>query len=842
MMMSSRLIAVWTVVLTALVVAFPGLASAQAAPVPTLSINYSSPTNLSPQEGELLIIQWQVSEAVEESATFIVETRHARTGPHATPTMDYRPLTREEVLIGPYYNGGTIDITLKDDDFPELDEKLEVRLSEFRGVGAGPGVTEIIIPITIRDDDMGPAPALSANNDQVFFRPNSSVQLDPAENDFFDRQDSWNGFLSVTALPEHGTLAISDNSQSMVPDRWSYIPDPDFAGEDRIGYRVCVTTGECQEATIRLQGALADSQFGKGYSGYRQVELVGVPAAENVRFTGSSLGRIEYLEFATSVDATPEHKWDGRSGWDWKIFTIPATVDGSVREYRVFAEFTDAEQADLLVGIDRDGNGEPSPDEELCFFRRGAGQECEIAFEASHSPVTYWVAVHSHSPAAAAPLVTHALTAMDGDQSTLVAAGPTQTTDGERTFVRFMWKNYLASRSDSHIAYIRMWAGDEPVGQLRMRLGGGGGLRVNLPANEPTTFKVSGDSTLSAYSDVPGGASRHMVTVESDREIQVILFRGGWIEGRDPTTLAQGGDWGDAEWETLVPGQPRTLVAENPTPGRWVLLAQNGAEDTHLTISTSVEAVAPTIRTGSYFNEFQPGSGLIIYPAGDQWAGLWYTHNSLGKIPTWYYLQAPQPGADGIWVSPVYRMSWYGGSARSTRVGYLQVTSVLPDVLLMSYMLNGSYGVQAIAPLGRGCPSLHGQVVDASSHWFDPARAGTGYSVQMWPNYEFYAAFMYDYQGEPIFFAAEGPFVEDEVASFELETLWGNCPSCMYDHDPTRRPAGVLTRVLRGGSLAQIELNVDYEGNAWSPRRRTWSVLDQVQTLGGEGTTQGCAP
>ena len=62
----------------------------------------------------------------------------------------------------------------------------------------------------------------------------------------------------------------------------------------------------------------------------------------------------------------------------------------------------------------------------------------------------------------------------------------------------------------------------------------------------------------------------------------------------------------------------------------------------------------------------------------------------------------------------------------------------------------------AFQPLGQGCPTLAGNALDASSHWFDPARAGNGYSVQTWQDgYQFFAAFTYDSRGYPIFLAAE---------------------------------------------------------------------------------------
>ena len=171
----------------------------------------------------------------------------------------------------------------------------------------------------------------------------------------------------------------------------------------------------------------------------------------------------------------------------------------------------------------------------------------------------------------------------------------------------------------------------------------------------------------------------------------------------------------------------------------------------------------------------------------------------------------------------------------------MQLSSLDPDKFMATYRLHGRYGTQPMVALGRGCPTLGGTPVDISSHWFDPARSGTGYSVQTWADYEFFAAFMYDEGGEPMFFAAESPTFAGLEADLPLEALGGSCPTCNY-RPPLRIPAGFLHRRLAGGTLSEITLDVDYPEDFPYSGQRTWTVTDRVQTLGGPGTTQGCAP
>ncbi|HEX5694705.1 MAG TPA: hypothetical protein VFY00_08835, partial [Arenimonas sp.] len=170
------------------------------------------------------------------------------------------------------------------------------------------------------------------------------------------------------------------------------------------------------------------------------------------------------------------------------------------------------------------------------------------------------------------------------------------------------------------------------------------------------------------------------------------------------------------------------------------------------------------------------------------------------------------------------------------------VTPLGPDLFVFTYTLNGQAGSEIFSALGRGCPSLFGAPQDTSSHWFSPRRDGTGYSVQMWPNHEFFAVFDYDHQGSPMHLTAERQGFAGRSGALPLQRLTGACPSCEYVA-PVRQAAGVLERSLRDGQLELVKLDVDFQ-DSWpfAPARRTWSVIDWVEPLGGADSTQGCAP
>ena len=83
----------------------------------------------------------------------------------------------------------------------------------------------------------------------------------------------------------------------------------------------------------------------------------------------------------------------------------------------------------------------------------------------------------------------------------------------------------------------------------------------------------------------------------------------------------------------------------------------------------------------------------------------------------------------------------------------------------------------------RSCKEMHTGVCLT----VNPARAGAGYSVQMLPDYEFHAAFVYDGQGVPRFLTSEAGCFRGADTKLPLEQLTGFCPLC--ERSTTRPPS-----------------------------------------------------
>lgn len=793
-------------------------------------------------------VEWAFSRPLESEVRFTVVSDETQM-PSATLGVDYVGLAPTEVVVPAGQQYGSTPVEIIGDTEYDPGEMFSIRFHNFRGGATAlghPQVDYVMADIHIREDDV-PANPLIVNDDNVTFLVNDyGTNIYVGENDL-EYPDMLRGStMTIVEQPQNGTVEISDPHDGI--DTVYYRPDEDFGGRDRFRYRLCTPGGECGEANVYLTGELhpSNNAFSGGRVFGRSVTLGNLPALTDARYLASTLAVPQVALLETTVDATPGKAWDSRDGMDWVAATIPATADGQPAEYRIYvlSDKSYRDKVDLRIGVDTDGDGMPAAGEQRCFAGFNTLMRCEMVVMAGAQPVGYWVAAHSRADAAESMRVEIFQARMDANERGLVATGPAKA--GARTPVdlNLSWYDPTSTVSDTRMGYVRVVDGDRVVGDFRTELQGGQ-TRLMLPLDGSTVPVDLADisrmfwSDREIFFDLPSGATLLTVTAKSDRPVDFHMVNNQYSEG-ESSEINVPYDPPESDWTRLDPGQTRTFNVNAPGYGRWYVMLRNPGERVRVELSVSVQGSAPTVRPGSYFNPRMPGSGVLLYPAGGQWAGLWYTYTRTGS-PTWYYLQAPRPGANGVWSSPIYRDSWDGDSARHTRVGEMVVVATGPDRFIMNYTLDGWAGSQPMVPLGRGCPTSAGQPVDISSHWFDPAHAGTGYSVQMWQNYEFFAAFQYDRSGQPVFLLAESSSFKGDAADLPLEVLTGSCPTCEYRRS-TRAPAGVLRRILSGGTLARIELDVDY-AESWPPQgQETWSVVDQVQALGGPGTTQGCDP
>lgn len=696
---------------------------------------------------------------------------------------------------------------------------------------------------TVRLQMVAPPVDLRVRDDRIVLPENAGdTRLDVVGNDRIDPLRRAAGRLEITRLPAMGTASLDTGATPLdaSDDRIVYRPLADRSGIDRLGYRLCEggSGTACADGEVQIVvRPLVDGRTRlrvEGDGGFRDVIVDSYRATRDAPLAATPLVAPLIDERPVSADATPDDPWDagGRAvlagelpaGPAWRVLVDAASVSSG--------------DADLYVGLDADGDGQPSRAERQCTASVGGDVErCELLVPASPTPVRYWVMAHAADGAAQTVRVERFEVPLLAGDGTLVATGPAAAARRAAWPMRLAWHDPTWLDGESRAGYVVVAPSRDVAPEwVPVRLDRDGGLAaaVALVPEVRTTLRVAAGGRLDrVFIDVPAGQRRLTLRVEAEGAIAVSFVRGPGAETGASAPLIRAPDSSGIAID-LAAGASRDVITEAPEAGRWFLVVRNtGLRPATLRVTPSLDGTAPVVRPGSYFNPSRSGHGLFVYPAGGDWAGLWFTYGEDGR-PTWYYLQGVAPSGNGVWQARLYRSRWNGTSNTLTGVGRAQLAPTGNDAFVFTHTLDGETASEPFVSLGRGCPSLGGAPVDASGLWFNPARAGSGYAVQLFPDYEFHAVFGYDEAGVARFAVAERTGFGGADATLELAQLEGFCPRCARTAATTRTTIGTLRRSVTGGTLSRISVDAGWI----SGLPGAWRVDDPVQRL---GASQGCA-
>lgn len=675
--------------------------------------------------------------------------------------------------------------------------------------------------------------------------------IDVLANDVVDAAALAGGSLTIVQVPAAGSASVHGgaNAGTAADDVIRFTLPAGAAVDTVIGYRICDRDNRCDDGELRvLARALHDDDLAlqvETDAGFVDRVLAALPDLPEARFQATALATPMAVQPNIPPDPTPATPWDAdRAGSIFQLSTIPAPADGQPQAWGVVIDALPitAGNVDLFAGPDLDGDGLPDEDELRCTSAMSAGTErCELALTHPGSgELRYWLLVQNRSAAILGARVEWAHLPLRDGGAGLVMTGPGHLTVGAASAARLGWNDPGLLPGEVRMGFARVRPTSATgLGWVPVRLDridGDPVGRVLASGRDQALRLAAGGAHERLYIDVPPGATTLTVATASTSQIDLYVGRRATLThpAIEPAPARI-----DAAASAITAGGNESLVLQPPllVPGRWYVTPVNtGATAASLVVRATVAGTAPLVRSGSYFNPDRSGHGMFVYPAADQLAILWYHYFEDGS-PTWYYLQGAQPGANGAWASGVYRAAWDGDSNHLTQVGSVTMVPSGPDAFTWSFDVDGRSGSEPLVALGRGCPTVEGVERDASSTWFDPLTAGTGYSVQLFPNYEYNAAFVYDGHGKPRYLAAELGSAGPAVATYSLEQLTGFCPLCERTAAPSRLPIGTYTRTFGAdGRLARIEVDAIYsEGIAGF-----WTGDDAVQPLGGPATVQGC--
>jgi hypothetical protein len=531
------------------------------------------------------------------------------------------------------------------------------------------------------------------------------------------------------------------------------------------------------------------------------------------------------------------------------------TESGQLRAYAEVRPSSSSAIAEVLVTDSTSGAT-------ICYAvaARGAIAICDTTFTVSNCPGggcarTYNV-YGSNSASSPANLVLRA-GMMDPVDQYFFASGPTKAAANSIVKVRLYHNLRVVPRNVEQMTFLKVYS--SPGVLIRefpvFTKWNGSTAAVVLPLSAPGfendyffTF-VDRSELDKVIFDVPVNATSVTFTARH-RSLVGILAKP--VEDVDLYLIAPSGPNADpvvsagnpaavthsATTSDPAPSNSETITLNNPTPGRWQVIAKTKSGlPTNIRVGAlfNTFSAAPDFKFGHYYNPSRSGHGLYLDKVAGQWVMIWYTYLEDGT-PTWYYAQADAPNAlagNSLWEASLSRVVWNGTSQFKYPVGFVNVALLGDSSFQFTYNIGGETGNETFVRLGApGCLQSARQNFDVSGLWYSPSKSGFGYSIEPISNQEFSLSYLFDAAGYPRWLFAQKSFV-DGTDSLVLKQQSGFCPLCTY-RVPTRQDVGQLTRTITpmaGPDNLPGYANISITANFAAPLAGSWNESLPVEFL-----------
>jgi subtilisin family serine protease len=599
--------------------------------------------------------------------------------------------------------------------------------------------------------------------------------------------------------------------------------------EQRIAVALGAPRGVIPE-TIRVDAGVTD--------GYADITLDGVVSLADAGFPTWPLTRFEEAGSELAGDPTPNDPWDNPAQQNAvRLIEVGGHPAGSTTR-RLVAELAapSSARADLLVGLDSNGDGIPQSAEQLCA-RTGIGaiKRCEIDLEfvVGASPRRYWLMAQNRAPGpggrdqirlgAAAVLLSGPEVLRDGS---LRVSGPGQHIAGSPLDLRVAWSQPDMLPDERWLGSVEFVGvrGGEPLGRSLVEVRTLGSMALGAqflaPGAAPLPLRLlPGVAHEQIIVDVPANATRMIVELAGPGAANADLHLApAQVQSFDPN-IAPAPPRGLALASAVGGASPKRVEVSgaNLRPGRWFLTPTNrGPGLATLTLSVVVDTAGtpPRLRDNLFVNPERTNTGWFLNRAGDLLALAWYTYDDQRR-PTWYF--AVGPGANApIWRQTLLRYTRGVEADVGRPVGEVVLTRVGPDRLNVGWRLDGRWGSEPLFELAQpSCQAINGLTADFTGNWYQVTERGFGLNTFTMSGVEAYVPYLYDARGNPRWVIALANLPNNGV--IPMLQFDGQCPSCAYAPG-TGRAAGTLTRsfssVRAGQGRFQIQLLAPLSGGA----------------------------
>ncbi len=497
-------------------------------------------------------------------------------------------------------------------------------------------------------------------------------------------------------------------------------------------------------------------------AGNQEFELSGLAALEDVTFRTDGLAPEQRQVESLPQDPSRSDPYDDDVG----AFTVLQYVPESAVRLYVETLASTANDLDLFIGRDLNGDGIAQANEEICSST--SPDELELCDILDPPADDYWIRVQNWGAGPEAPddatVVWTVITQSAELNLSVTAQGIVDT--GDSFPVRVSWNNVDILSGESMLGFIELGTNrNNPgnVGEIPIRLTRGSetdGRALALMSGQSTRFALAGGASRDRlFIDVPESASGLAVSVDGGSEAQndglmVALKRIGFESAFDNAPVVPAAPDGDPIVSAMgADGQgPEVSVSGGSVEaGRWYVVVSNeSAESASVSVTATVNFDGDQIPV--HGGLWQPVSRPDIsqgldYAQGTSRALLWYTYDEQGQ-PAWYLAAGANPEGD-VWVADLLRFTNDGEQQQETRVGQLAMTTLSEEDVIFSWQLFGDSGSDRMAPLSPyTCPNDGGKK-SYTGIWYRGLDGLGGASVLVNATSQAQIHYLFDSQGDP---------------------------------------------------------------------------------------------
>jgi subtilisin family serine protease len=581
--------------------------------------------------------------------------------------------------------------------------------------------------------------------------------------------------------------------------------------------------------------------------GWQEFSLSGLVALPDATFRSGGLRPAERRVEVLVQDPTDDDPYDGGEGVFTQWHSLP---QGGLWLYAETLQST-AEDLDLYVGRDDNGDGLADESEELCSSTTPLDLErCDLY---DVPPGDYWILVQNWEATNAdgdeATLLSAGIAAGDGS---LAASGPGIVGSGEEFALRLSWNNVAALPGEE-------WLGAVAVGTRRSDPTNIGVIPVHFTRSgisQPGTFALfdgvdhqlaldAGAGHDRLFIDVPPGAGSLTVSAEAleadmndglELELRRLDFDAALV---DPPFAAAptGAPAGGSDSGGGGTGPSVTVAGGSLQAGRWYAVLSNGNDSpvaVEVRADVASQGVASPIHRGLWNPSSRPGlrQGYDYNWGGTDRALIWYTYEESGQ-PAWY-IAGNAAGNGNIWVSDLFRVTNDGANQQLAKVGNVSVTTLADDDALFTFTLFGQSGTDRTQPIAAlTCPQIDGLPRSYTGLWYRGVSGLGGASVVVNDTTQAQIHYLFDDSGMPRWLVAQEPDAAGSPTASELPMLQfsGFCAVCPATQLPDPLEMGVLTREFASDTSGSWTFDFLFQPPLSGSVQRTDAIVKLTDTL-----------